>query len=251
MSTITPTMPVPAMPGGPVVAPHPVPISGDDRYVFRVRWEIYDALSEALTEGQHVRLAYDGRDLEFMTTGNVHENVKEVIGRFISTVAASLRIKFKSFGEATWKSANAERGLQADLSYCFDPEKIRVAKEALSRRSTDRADYPKPDLAVEIDISPSQVDRPLIYAVLNVAEVWRFNGRTLIIDHLQPDGSYVQVKASRFLGISADDIERWLTADDVSDEDAWLRRLQEWVARGMNNPDGPEGQTLGPEGHGT
>ena len=32
-------------------------------------------------------------------------------------------------GQTTWKTAI--RGLEADLSYYFDPEKIRVAKEAI------------------------------------------------------------------------------------------------------------------------
>jgi hypothetical protein len=33
------------------------------------------------------------------------------------------------------------------------------------------ADCPRPDLAVEVDISPSQIDRPGIHGALNVTEV--------------------------------------------------------------------------------
>ena len=133
-------------------------------------------------------------------------------------------------GEATWNALAASRGLEADLSYCFDPEKVRIAREALARKSMDPADYPKPDLAVEIDISPSQVDRPGIYAALNVAEIWRIqrDGR-VVIEHLQPDGSYAPVEASRFLVISAGEIHGWLTAEDVGQEEVWYCRLNQWA----------------------
>ena len=38
----------------------------------------------------------------------------------------------------------------------------------MARGSNDVADYPNPDLAIEVDISPSQLDRPEIYAKLQV-----------------------------------------------------------------------------------
>ena len=43
--------------------------------------------------------------------------------------------------------------------------------EAVARMSEDVADYPNPDLGVEVDVSPSKIDRPGIYAALGVAEV--------------------------------------------------------------------------------
>jgi Uma2 family endonuclease len=219
VSTITPP-PRPPMPG-----------SGDRRTVFRgVGWETYRSLSRALGEGDHVRLAYDGRDLEVMTTGNLHENLKELAGHFIKAVASWRAIPHVGYGEATLDDEAAERGIQADLSYCFEPGKVRLAREALARRSMDSADYPKPDLAVEVDISPSQVDRPSIYATLQVAEIWRVQrDRRVVIEHLRADGTYAPAEASRFLGVTAAEVEAWLNAEDVATEDAWYRRLNRWA----------------------
>jgi Uma2 family endonuclease len=230
MSTIT-SIPPAIRPGGPASLSLPVPAYGDHCTVFRdVPWEVYDALSDADCIGEHVRLAYDGKDLEIMTTGNIHENLKVRTGRFVDAVISWSGIPHASSGETTWKSANAKRGLQADLSYCFDPEKIRAAREALARGSMDPADYPWPDLAVEIDISPSQVDRPAIYAALRVDEVWRVaRDRKPIIEHLQPDGSYAPADASRFMPVTVDEIHAWLTAEDAGEEDAWYRRLNQWA----------------------
>ena len=46
------------------------PGQGDQRIVLRdVGWQTYETLTEAIGEGQHVRLAYDGKDLEILTAG--------------------------------------------------------------------------------------------------------------------------------------------------------------------------------------
>ena len=169
MSTITSTDPR-TTPAGPTPSPAFVPFAGgDQRTVFRgVDWHTYTQLSEATGEGQHVRLIYDGKDLEIMVTGHVHEYYKELLSTLVKAVTMGRDLDSVGCGETTWKTVI--RGLEADLSYYFEPEKVRVARAALARQSTDPADYPRPDLAMEIDVSPPQIDRPAIYADLGVAE---------------------------------------------------------------------------------
>jgi Uma2 family endonuclease len=211
--------------------PPPAPARGDHRTVHRgVGWDVYRALSEAQGEGDHFRLAYDGKDLEIVTTSNLHETLKGLAGRFIDAVTTWAKIPHVSCGEATLDAAGAERGLQADQSYCFYPDKVRTAREALARRSMDPADYPAPDLAVEVDVSPSRIDRPGIYAALLVAEVWRIkrDGR-VTIEHLQADGSYAPAESSRFLPVTADEVTAWLGAEDACRDEIWNFRLQRWA----------------------
>jgi Uma2 family endonuclease len=206
------------------------PPRGDLRQVFRVGWDVYKAMCEGRAERSPVRLAYDGKDLEIMTIGYVHEHLRELLIHIITAVASWSGIRHMPCGQATWQSEDAERGLEADLSYYFDPEKIRLATEALGRESKDPADYPWPDLAVEIDISYPEADRGSIYSALRVAEVWRLvKGKALVIDQLQPDGSYAPAEASRFLPIRPDEVIGWLYAEDVGQHDAWYRRLNQWA----------------------
>ena len=80
----------------------------------------------------------------------------------VRAVILGLDLDCVSCGQTTWKSM--VRGLEADLSYYFDPEKVRLAEQAFTRKSMEPADYPRPDLAIEIDMSPPQVDRPAISA---------------------------------------------------------------------------------------
>jgi len=202
----------------------------DQRIVIRrVGSDVYQCLSAAIGDGQHVRLAYDGKDLELMTTGHLHEWYKELLGQFVTVVTLALGIDREKTGETTWDTEDAKRGLQADLSYYFDVEKLRAARDAFARKSKNPADYPSPDLAIEIDLSAPEIDRQAIYAALRVVEVWRFDGATIVIEHLQADGSYARSESSRFLMIGAGDVRRWLVDEDATHSLAWERRLMDWA----------------------
>ena len=191
-------------------------------------WHTYDDLSGAVGEGQAVRLVYDGKDLEIVVTSNLHEYYKELLAAIVRAVAMGWDLDYISCGQTTWKTVI--RGLEADLSYYFDLEKVMVARAALARGSTEPADYPRPDLAIEIDISDPKVDRPAIYADLGVAEVWRLiRGPELIFVHLQADGSYAPVEESRFLRVGAVVVLRWLNEADAEGQAAWNRRLNQWA----------------------
>ncbi len=225
MSTLTTTPPM-AAPG----RPSSELIPGDQRIVIRgVDPDLYNRLDAAIGEGQHIRLAYDGKDLELMTTGFLHERYKELFGLFVVFVTLALEIDREGGGQATWKNEEADRGLEADLCYYFDSGKLRIVRAAVARKSRNPADYPPPDLAIEIHVSAPQVDRPSIYAALRVVEVWRFDGESAVIEHLQPDGSYVPVETSRFLPIGPAEIRRWLVEEDSSHRLAWERRLNQWA----------------------
>jgi Uma2 family endonuclease len=228
MSTLasTPPMALPADPSSSILFIPP----SEGSLVFRgVDWHTYNQLSESLGDGQRVHLIYDGKDLEIMVIGNAHEILKGRASKIVNALAMGRRVNYVDSGQATWKTKL--RGLEADLSYYFDPEKIRAAKAAFARDSRDPADYPRPDMAIEIDLSPSQVDRPAIYRDLRVFEIWRFTGRArLIIEQLQADGSYAAVAESRFLRIRPEEVIRWLNEADVEpDESAWQLRLTQWA----------------------
>ena len=230
MSTITtapsPVTELPTLPVADVVS-----ITGEQRIAIRdIPWDLYDRLSDAIGDGQKVHLAYDGRDLEIMVTGPTHEDAKESFQVFIKAVALELRIRCRGLGQTTWKRPETLRGIEADLCYFFDPAKLAIVADARTRRSNNVADYPNPDLAVEIDISPSQIDRPSIYRALNVKEVWRFDGKSLVIEQLRSDGTYGPADTSLFLPVRAQEVLRWVAEEDSNDETAWELRLREWAS---------------------
>ena len=108
------------------------------------------------------------------------------------------------------------------------------ALAALSRRSNNVLDYPNPDLAIEVDISVPQADRAGIYAALGVTELWIFDGESLTIERLDEHGRYQPVERSGFLPLRADKVPRWLLDEDLSDYEAWTRRVREWAAKELH-----------------
>lgn len=88
----------------------PGPGDVETRILFRgVGWEVYDTLSDSLGEGSHVRMIYDGRDLEIKTTSNLHDFLNHILGLFVHEVATEMRIQVLSTAQATWKRPEIER----------------------------------------------------------------------------------------------------------------------------------------------
>ena len=100
---------------------------------------------------------------------------------------------------------------------------------ALKRHSNNIADYPNPDLAIEVDLTPPQVNRAGIYAALGVTEVWRFDGEQVVIERLGQDGQYVAVTASGFLPIRAEEVWHWLVDEKSDDDTSFMRRFRAYL----------------------
>ncbi len=162
-----------------------------------------------------------------------HDETKELLGRFVELVTEECEIPMKSGGQTTWMRREANRGLEADECYFFRAEKLAMIAAARARKpgkwAEDMADYPNPDLGIEVDVSRPEIDRPGIYAALQVAEVWRFDDERIFIDRLGDDGRYHEAPESQFLPVTADEIRRWVVEEDTSDESAWARRLRDWA----------------------
>jgi Uma2 family endonuclease len=182
-----------------------------------------------LSESTPIRTAFDGKDLEIMVKGPVHDHFAELLDLFVMAVAGELAIRIMPMRETTWKRPEAGRGSEADSCYYLDQEKISTALAAIRRGSNDVNDYSNPDLVIEIDISPPEADRSGIYAAMNVAELWRFDGRTLTIERLDEQGQFRAVDRSGFLPLEAAQVPRWLLDEDLSDYEAWTRRIRAWA----------------------
>ncbi len=204
----------------------------DERVVIRgVDWGFYEQLADSISERCHIHVDYDGKDVEIMSPGLVHDNDKRLVGQLVEAAAQVLGVPYKSAGQTTWKRPDVARGLEADESYFFRTEKLDAVAAGKARRSLDIADYPNPDLGIEVDMSPPKIDRPGIYAALKVAEIWRFDGehQQIFIERLEDDGTYRAVDRSSFLPVYAAEIRRWVVEEDSHDECAWARRLRAWV----------------------
>jgi len=196
-----------------------------------VDWAFYEQLVDSIPPRGGIHVDYDGKDVELMSPSGFHDVLKKRLGRFAELVAEELEIPCTGLGQTTWKRAQISRGLEADECYCFAPDKLTMIAAAVARMSEDVADYPNPDLSVEVDLSPSKIDRPGIYAALGVAEVWRYDGKTreVVIERLTAEGTYQPVIESGFLPVRAEEVSHWVLHEDSRDGSAWARRLRAWA----------------------
>jgi Uma2 family endonuclease len=191
--------------------------------LYNVPWESYEAILEALGE-QRVYLTYNQGALELMSPSPAHEKFGSLLARFVHQYTLVLRIPIFSLAQTTWRRRDVERGLEADQ--CF-----YVQHEAAMRRKVkiDLTLDPPPDLAIEVDLSSSSVEKEAVYAGLRVPELWRFEDGELQVTTLQ-QGTYVRVGQSPALpGLPVHELMRFVDMrDDIGETEA-IVAFTEWV----------------------
>jgi Uma2 family endonuclease len=204
----------------------------EERVVIQdVDWAFYEQLVDSIPPGVNLHADYDGKDIEVISLSGFHDVLKKRIGRFAELVAEELEIPCTGLGQTTWKRVQIARGREADECYCFAADKLTMIAEAVARWSEDIADYPNPDLRVEVDVSPPKIDRPGIYAALGVAEIWLYDGKSqrIVIERLTAGGTYEPVAERGFLPVRPDEIGRWVLQEDSRNGSQWARRLRVWA----------------------
>lgn len=163
------------------------PAAQEERALLReVSWEQYDAIIAASGDSASPRFAYLEGDLEIMSPSVLHETRKKLVARLVEAYAEERGIELVGLGSTTFRRRAKARGAEPDECYvlgAFDPS----------------APPEKPDLAIEIAISPWRVDRFSIYAGLAVKELWLWHGETLSVFRLRATGKYTRARRSALL----------------------------------------------------
>jgi Uma2 family endonuclease len=205
------------------------------RFLLRdVDWSSYRALADALGE-RHVRLTYDRGNLEFMTISHGHERWSKLLGQFVEVLTEELNMPRQSGGSTTLNREELERGIESDQCYYLGNEPLVRDKDEI-----DLTVDPPPDLAIEIDITRSSLNRMGIYAALRVPEVWRFDGTVLRVYRLV-GGNYVEVDHSmHFPFVPMAEVQAFLLRRGQTDETTLVKSFRQWVrdqiARGWAKP---------------
>ncbi len=188
-------------------------------------WETYERLLRDCQRRPGVRLTYDEGRLQIMTVSLGHEGDAYLLGSFIDVLTEEMAIPRKSGRTVTCKRKSLRKGLEPDNCYWFMHEAVMRAKKRY-----DPAVDPPPDLAIEIEVTRTAIDRMAIYAALRVPEVWRYNGRSLTIYLLNAVGKYVARKRSRcFPWLPVFELASFLARSGQVDETTLVRSFRAWV----------------------
>src|SRR6266851_39103 len=135
-----------------------------------VPWRMYGQLLRAFAERPRVRLTYDRGVLEIMSPVLEHDSGSWFVGRLVVTATEELQLSVLGGGSTTFRRRRRRRGLEPDECFWIANEPRMRGK----RRVDLRVD-PPPDLAIEVDVTRSSMDRMGVYGALCVPEVWRLD----------------------------------------------------------------------------
>ncbi|MCL1473899.1 Uma2 family endonuclease [Argonema antarcticum] len=193
-----------------------------------ISWDGYETILKVL-QNRHVRVTYDRGNLELISPSYRHQRYKTLIGRFINILAEERNIPLINAGSTTFKRQDLERGLEPDE--CFY---IQNASAVVGKQKIDLTCDPPPDLAIEIDISTSSLNRISIYAALGISEVWCYDGITVKVYLLREgkDGKPKQRLTFPFLALP--EFMQFLREAEMVDDATVFRSFRDWVKKGFH-----------------
>ena len=143
-----------------------------------VPWATYVTLRDTV-DSPGLRMTYLEGWLEIMTPSRLHEVSKKQIARLLELFCLERDIPLFGYGSTTFRKEEKQRGLEPDECYCRD------------------ADRETPDVALEVVVASSALDKLEVYAGLGIQEVWVFEAGQFRILSLEGD-TYRVIEVSAF-----------------------------------------------------
>jgi Uma2 family endonuclease len=191
-----------------------------------VDWRTYTRFLYLFAERPGYRLTYDRGRLEIMGPLPLHERCANLLGRLAITLTEELGLPILQGGSTTLRLRHRQRGLEPDRCYWITNEAAVRGKDRLNLRVD-----PPPDLAIEVDVTSSSLNRMSIYATLAVPEVWRVDKQTLSFHALAANRKkYTPISHSRsFPLVTPADLMTFWGMCATQEENSVIRQFRIWV----------------------
>ncbi|MBV8886531.1 MAG: Uma2 family endonuclease [Chroococcidiopsidaceae cyanobacterium CP_BM_RX_35] len=207
-------------------------IQSPDRVILHnISWHTYQFLIRDFESEPAIRLTYDRGTLEIRMPLDPQETYKKLLGRLIEAATEELELEIRSLGSRTCDWEDLARGLEPDQCYY-------IQNEALVRdvEQINLSHLPPPDLAVEVDIASSSLDRFSIYSDLRVPEIWRYDGQSLTIYYLEENQYKICNQSTALPLLKASDITRFLELrfpkqerQTAVGENSLVKQFRQWL----------------------
>jgi Uma2 family endonuclease len=180
-----------------------------------------------------LRVSYDRGTFEIMNIGIRHGRGQSFLSRLVTTLAVELNVELDGVGNMTCLRADLDKGIEPDDFWY-------VGDNAIAMRGREEIDLnvdPPPDLAVEMEVSRTILDRVGILAALRVPEVWRSDGETVRFLILQENDAYAEQQESRiFPGLNSADLTVFLARWKVAGANTSIREFGAWIRQRFPRP---------------
>ncbi|MBI3927858.1 MAG: Uma2 family endonuclease [Armatimonadetes bacterium] len=193
-----------------------------ERFLARTDWEGYLHVLEAF-KGGSTKVTYDRGRLELLSPSALHELIKRHLSQLIDAALFERDIDYRPGGSTTFRRHVLERGLEPDDCYFLT---------VLPRpEDYDPDTWPAPDLAVEIEVTPSALDRMDIYREIGVKEVWRYSADHQMTVHVLGSHGYRTQHPSELLPhLDPVELPRFVQLGIAQGPNVMLRAFRSWLA---------------------
>jgi Uma2 family endonuclease len=189
-----------------------------------IDWSTYSRLLRAFDRNRHFRLTYDRGTLEIMSPLWEHERPAYILGRLIDVLTEELQLPCEPGRTVTLRRRRKSRGLESDNCYW-----IASAGRLAGKTRLDLRVDPPPDLAIEMDVTRSSLDRMSIYAALAVPEVWRVTSAGLSFNMLEGGVYQVRSHSLSFSRLASADLVAFLVQVGQTGTTALVAQFRDWV----------------------
>jgi Uma2 family endonuclease len=197
--------------------------------LYEIDWTTYTRLLRTFEKsGRRVRLTYDRGTLEIMSPLWEHERPSYLFGSFIDVLTDELNLPRLSGGSVTLRRKKKHRGLEPDKCYW-----IASSPRLQGKRKLDLRTDPPPDLAIEVDVTSSSMNRMGIYAALGLPEVWRLTKEGLTFHILEAGKYQVRPNSLSFPTLAAAELSGFLAQVGQADDTTLVRQFREWVRQNV------------------
>ncbi|HYH66752.1 MAG TPA: Uma2 family endonuclease [Urbifossiella sp.] len=208
----------------------------DRVFLMGVSWDDFRRMRHAMRFNRSVRFAFDRGELEIMTIGLEHDKDSNFLGHLIEVLTEELGLPLVRGGSVTIGRKRLKRAIEPDKCYW-----IGNATAIAGVKRLDLRIHPPPDLAVEVDVTHSSLDRFGVYAKLGVVELWRLDGDDLRVRVRSATGRYDEVPTTpTFPGLDPAELIPFLReARETAYQNEVTRRFREWVRVRFGREAGP------------
>jgi Uma2 family endonuclease len=192
----------------------------------QVTWPKLEILLAELGPTRAAQIAYDRGRLEMTTPLEEHERCARLIESLLLVMADETGSPLESLGSTLFLNADLGRAIQPNRCYSHHP-----IQPLGDRNELDLTHQAAPDLALDISLSTSTLNRFLIYAELGVPEIWEYR-TTADEDVLRGQLTFHGWRGDRYLPLATSDWFPVLSSDrvveflDQSDKIGLVQALQ-------------------------
>jgi Uma2 family endonuclease len=187
-----------------------------------VSWQVFEAILNELGEHRGSRVAYSQGTLEIMAPLPEHERAKVIIGDLVKALLDELNLNWESLGSTTFKRKDISVGIEPDDCFYIQNYQLMIGKDRIDLRVD-----PPPDLAIEIDVTKTQISA---YQALEVPEIWRYESKNLEINLLQGEQYIKSLTSAIFPGFPVNEIiPRFVEMARTIGTSSALRSFRQWL----------------------